>query len=591
MPAIMDLWQLKLYHRRWLVLCLTVITTLAASGFLVGASIYGNLDPIDCVAGAVFVLIMLAGSFNFWLYVLGYSLARTHRTPAELAGSIITTRTAVVMPLYNEDMDRVYLGVRQTWLSMKTAGLDSHCDFYLLCDSTDPGKRSEEDSCYQRLLTCFNSHEANTGRVFLIRRAERTKYKAGNIANFLVNHGGAYEFMLVLDADSLILGDAVKRLIQTMQQRHEIAVLQALIIPVRASTPFARVMQFGNARSLPLFGCGLYWFLGRDSVYWGHNAMIRITPFMAHCNLPIMPGKPPMGGHIMSQDIVEAALLGRAGWGVEWDVHCHGSFDEVPANVLSYAQRDRRWCQGNFQHFWLIFGDRIRWGHRFYFANGIMAYASSVLLLALLTLGSVQGLRGRIYEVEPFMIGTFLAFFLGMFLVPRFLGAWRRVQQGSNVIAETCSTFLEVALSMLISPVLLYLHACFVIGILCRRRVQWKHQSRDPNESLDWKTAVRLFWLPTILGSAWLIIGVQHMPGFLIFLLPILIGWLLSIPVAVLTSRPAVGEFLRHFNLLEDCLSLDERKALGPLAAPHLAAAYNPAPISVARPHPVPKVS
>ena len=63
------------------------------------------------------------------------------------------------------------------------------------------------------------------------------------------------------------------------------------------------------------------------------------------------------------------------------------------ANILTYGKRDRRWCQGNFQHFWLIFGDGVRFGHRLYFANGILAYTSGPLLRLPMTLGLAQGLR------------------------------------------------------------------------------------------------------------------------------------------------------------------------------------------------------
>jgi membrane glycosyltransferase len=204
-------------------------------------------------------------------------------------------------------------------------------------------------------------------RIFLIRRTERGKYKAGNIANFLEQHGGAYDFMLVLDADSVMLGESIKRLILRMQTQANLAILQTIVLPIRAETPLARLMAFGNSRTLPLLALGQYWFYGCDSVYWGHNALIRIAPFMEHCNLPIMPGKPPLGGHIMSQDIVEAALVARAGWAVEWDMEPRGSFDETPANILTYGRRDRRWCQGNLQHFWLIFGDGMKLAHRLYF--------------------------------------------------------------------------------------------------------------------------------------------------------------------------------------------------------------------------------
>ena len=187
-----------------------------------------------------------------------------------------------------------------------------------------------------------------------MRRTNRTNFKAGNIMNFLDQHGDGYDFMLVLDADSVMLGKSIERLIRTLQERPRMGILQTLMIPIRSATPFARAMQYSTARCLPLYAKGMLWFYDRDSVYWGHNALIRVAPFREHCRLPTLPGQPPLGGTIMSQDIVEAAFLGRAGWEVGWIVEGGGSFDELPANILTYGQRDRRWCQGNFQHYRFI---------------------------------------------------------------------------------------------------------------------------------------------------------------------------------------------------------------------------------------------
>lgn len=575
----------------------------------------------------MFLAVTVAGSFNFWLFTIGYILtsggqpaqlnreAREIGTPSQLGdlgggGHEVTSdkaalsRTALVMPIYNEDVKRVSLGIRQTWLSILQAGLGQDCDFFILSDSTEPEICAREDEMMAHLVEEFSpfrgvevallghgtgrsldtlcSVEARGGEpshlgppsaekcdspLFLLRRKERTKYKAGNVADFLERCGWRYDFMVVLDADSVMLGNTIKRLILSLQERPRTAILQTIVLAIRAATPFARMMQFGNARCIPLFSRGMDWFFGPESIYWGHNAIIRIAPFMEHCNLPIMPGKPPLGGHIMSQDIVEAALLGRAGWAVEWDTESRGSYDETPSNILSYGLRDRRWCQGNLQHFWLIFGDRMKLGHRLYFANGIFSYAGSALFLLLTTLAFVQGLRGRFYEITPLLVGGFLAFYLLLLMLPKILGIIHRVRTAGRVVTEVASGLLELVLSTLVSASLVYLHTRFILEILCGRISAWKSPSRNPNESLSWGTASRLLWLPTLLGLGWLVWAWLKTPGFLIYLGPLISGWLLSIPLAVWTSSPRLGAWLERRGLLGSTLTPDEKAELGPLVS------------------------
>jgi membrane glycosyltransferase len=305
---------------------------------------------------------------------------------------------------------------------------------------------------------------------------------------------------------------------------------------VPGDTIFARAMQFTISRSMPLFARGVYWFLGPESVYWGHNALIRVSPFMRHGNVPEMPGTPPRGGTIMSQDIVEAALLGRAGWTVDWDVDSAGSYDEMPANILSYGRRDRRWCQGNFQHFWLIFGGGVRFGHRLYFANGILAYTSGPLLLLLMTLGLVQGLRGRVYEYQQGLLWLFVVPFLIMLLTPKLMGVLDTIRKRRLDWAEALSFALEVPFSLLLAPLLFYLHTTFVLGILRGRVALWISPSRNPGETLPLRTAVQMFWLPGILAVGPTVLAWWFVPSFLVYLLAIIVGWMLAIPLAAGSS-------------------------------------------------------
>ena len=567
--------ELPLAARRGLTAVLTALLVAAACPLLWRCLWAGHLDAIDWVASGLFLIVMAAGALNFWFYVVGFLLLRRRkeggRPAPDTGGAAITTRTALVMPVLNEECDRVEEGLRRIGASLARAGLAPHCEVYLLSDSTDEGIRAGEERLIGRLREESRAGQGldaaplAPGAWHLVRRPDRENFKAGNIAHFLEQHGWAYDFMLVLDADSVMLGQTIKRLIQRLQASPRTALLQNMMVPIRAVTPFARLMQFGILRCLPMYAAGCEWFYGPESVFWGHNALVRVAPFMRHCHLPRMPGRPPLGGTLLSHDIVEAALLGRAGWAVEWDITAGGSYDEIPANLLTYGKRDRRWCQGNFQHFWLIFGDGMKAAHRFYFALGIIAYSVAPMFLLLMGLGFVQGLRGRAYRLDAFAVGWFLTFYLGMLLVPRVLGLRHMLDQGQPFWREVRSSLVELGLNLLVAPSIFYLHVRFVLEVLSGRVVPWQNQSRNPAEGLGWGTAAGLLWPPTVLGLAWLVVARLQTPNFLLCLLPLLAGWIVSIPAAIWSSDPELGAWLARHHLLDDALSDPERTELGPL--------------------------
>ena len=125
------------------------------------------------------------------------------------------------------------------------------------------------------------------GRVFYRWRQHRIKRKSGNVADFCRRWGSNYRYMVVLDADSVMTGDCLARLVRLM--RGESAAGHHPDRPARdraATRVFARVQQFATAVYGPLFTAGLhFWQLG-ESHYWGHNAIIRVAPFMQHCGAP-----------------------------------------------------------------------------------------------------------------------------------------------------------------------------------------------------------------------------------------------------------------------------------------------------------------
>ena len=158
----------------------------------------------------------------------------------------------------------------------------------------------------------------------------------------------------------------------------------------------------------PVFTAGLhYWQLG-ESHYWGHNAIIRVAPFMKHCALGRLRGRGALSGEILSHDFVEAALMRRAGWSVWIAYDLPGSFEEMPPNLLDELARDHRWCQGNLMNMRLFLMKGLHPAHRAVFMTGVMAYLSAPLwflsLILATALVAVQTLSVPQYFVQPFQL-------------------------------------------------------------------------------------------------------------------------------------------------------------------------------------------
>ena len=191
-----------------------------------------------------------------------------------------------------------------------------------------------------------------SGRLFYRRRSDNVGRKAGNLAEFVRNWGGAYDYMIVLDADSIMSGQALVALAQLMDAHPEVGIIQALPLlagarhAVRTRCCSSRCGSTGrcSAERPRLLAARREQLLGpqRDPA----PARVRAST----AALPRLPGSPPFGGEIMSHDIVEAAFMRRAGYKVWLVPDITGSWEEVPSNVIDYAARDRRWAQGNLQH-------------------------------------------------------------------------------------------------------------------------------------------------------------------------------------------------------------------------------------------------
>ncbi|HEX7054986.1 MAG TPA: glucans biosynthesis glucosyltransferase MdoH [Burkholderiales bacterium] len=553
--------------RRTLLVGLVLAQTTCAAYFMAGALPYQGRGPLEAALLAVFTLLFAWLSAGFWTALLGawvllrgrdrYAISASGMPAAPLDPA---ARTAIVMPICNESVARVFAGLRATYRSLERTGELARFDFFVLSDSGDPDARVAEtrawlDAC--RELGAF-------GRLFYRWRRVRLKKKAGNIGDFCRRWGRAYRYMVVLDADSVMSGDCLVALVRLMEANPDAGIIQTAPRAAGRRTFYARMQQFAGRVYGPLFIAGMhFWELG-EAHYWGHNAIIRVAPFMRHCALGRLRGRGPLAGEILSHDFVEAALMRRAGWGVWLAYDLPGSYEEIPPNLVDELARDRRWCLGNLINGRFLVARGMSPAQRAVFATGIMAYVSAPLWFLLLLLGTAMvALRALVppaYFVEPrqlfplwpqwhleWAIGLLSATALLLFL-PKVIGVAlalaREPERYGGRLALCASALLETVLSALLAPIRMLFHTQFVLGALTGLGTPWRSPPREDAET-GWHEALRRHGWQTLLGVLWAA-GVHALdPQFLWWLVPVVGALLLSIPISVLTSRVALGCRLR----------------------------------------------
>src|SRR6202142_3758341 len=335
---------------------------------------------------ALFVILFLFiavgamhGVYGFFLRMFGTQW-RITRLKNYRDQDIAGISTAVVFPIHNEDIVRVYEGLRATYESLQKTGQLERFDFFILSDSTDPDKRVEEERRWCDLIRALDA----LGKIYYRRRLDNEGRKSGNVRDFLNAWGRRYRYFMVCDADSVMRGETLVDLVKLMETHPDVGLIQTVPAVVNAETLFGRIQQFANRLYAPLFIAGLnYWALDLGN-YWGHNALIRTEPFMQYCDLPQLPGRKPFGGQILSHDFVEAALLLRENWEAWFAYDLEGSYEEAPPAMIENARRERRWCQGNLQHGLVLFAKGLRGVSRLHLILGICGYLAGPLWLAFL---------------------------------------------------------------------------------------------------------------------------------------------------------------------------------------------------------------
>jgi membrane glycosyltransferase len=525
--------------RRALLIGLTLALTAAAGWRMAEILRPGGLGLADLGMLALFCILFAWIAFAFLSGLAGLVLTWRAAGARWRPRPVILTRTALLAPVYNEDPHRVLAGLEAIHEDLVACGVAELYDIFVLSDTRDPDIARDEASGVLRL-------RARTGapdRFFYRRRALNRDRKAGNIAEWVTACGADYEGMVILDADSLMSGDTLVRLTAELERDPKAGLIQTLPTIINGSTLFARMQQFAGRLYGPMVARGQAWWSGAEGNYWGHNAIIRTRAFAACAGLPHIEGGKPFGGHILSHDFVEAALLRRGGWAVRMAAHLDGSYEETPPSLVDMAVRDRRWCQGNLQHSAVLPARGLHWVSRLHMARGILSYATSPLWLGFLILGGVVWAEQRHAPgVDPSAALALFGVTMAMLMAPKAMaaamalsraGARRAYGGAARLLAGVVA---ELALSSLMAASMMLMQSRAVVDVLLGRDSGWNAQTRD-DPQISLADAWRRHRRHTATGLAWVVAAGLLDPMLLAWTSPLALGLVFSAPLTVWTSR------------------------------------------------------
>ena len=557
--------------RRLLVIGGAALLTLAAAREMYFVLNGAGPSVLGIVVLALFVVLFAWIALAFTSALAGFVSLLSHGGMGlglRRAGALPTlaSRTALLLPTYNEDPARVMAGLQAMHESLRDTGRIAQFDIFILSDTNLAEIWIAEEAAFLALRG-----RVGAAGLYYRRRARNTERKAGNIAEWVRRFGSAYPQMMTLDADSVMEGASIVRLAGAMEAHPGVGLIQTLPVIVGGRTLFARMQQFAGRLYGPMIAHGIAWWHGSEGNYWGHNAIIRTRAFADAAGLPALPGRKPFGGHILSHDFVEAALLRRAGWAIHMVPGLPGSYEESPPSLTDIAIRDRRWCQGNLQHAGVLPARGLHWVSRLHLLMGIGSYVTSPLWLIFLLCGIAISLQSRFVrpayfgatkslfpdwpQVDPVLARFVFLLTMSILLAPKLL-AWvallfdRTARRGAGgALRALISVLIETLIGGLIAPVAMLIQTVAVAGILAGRDSGWNAQRRGGGR-VPLREVWRAYWFYTLFGlilagTAWAV-----SPSLFLWMTPVLLGLTLAVPLAGLTADRAPGRLLWQLGLL-----------------------------------------
>ncbi|WP_048810251.1 glucans biosynthesis glucosyltransferase MdoH [Candidatus Methylacidiphilum infernorum] len=565
-------WESTALRRRFLLFLLVVVPTVIASEFMAEILPYKGSQLLEQAIIVVFGILFGWISVGLWTAIAGFMVLI--RTRPSFSETLLDTKVcpfsagmkvAVVMPVYCEEPRRFCSGIEAMYRSIEERGKIEFFDFFILSDSDNPDSQVEEEISWANLCRKLGG----VGKIFYRIRKVRLKKKSGNIAEFCRRWGSYYKYMIVLDADSLMGGKTLVRLVEIMESHPEVGLIQTVPKAISSRSLYARIEQFSSHLLGSLFAAGIYYWQLGDGQYWGHNAIIRVEPFMKYCGLPKLSTVLPWGGEILSHDFVESALLRKSGYSVWLAYDLEESYEEIPPTLIDSLKRDRRWCQGNLQHLRLIFSKGLFVFNRFLFLNGVMAYGSAFLWGSFLVLTTLEMLINRLIVPNYFPYGLSLfprwpvfhfqwavllfSVTLLILFLPKLLGVIliclrKELNQFGGLKALLSSVFLEILFSTVTAPIKAHFHGLFITAAFLGKKVSWGKQLRQGAE-ISWKEGFYHFFPATVTGVGLGVGSYLLSPSSFWWLIPLVFSLSLSIPLSVISSRVLWGEKAKEMRL------------------------------------------
>jgi membrane glycosyltransferase len=546
----------SLAGRQALFFTLIGLTILGLTWLCALALSAGGFGVLDAALTGMFAVTLPWTVISFWNATIGLLIMRLARDPVAavnpVAGRVrgdepITASTAILVCIRNEPPERVirHLAPMLEGLAAKGAGERFH--LYVLSDTGEDAIAAAEEARFAELAQAWRGRFAIDYR----RRARNIAFKAGNIREFCERWGSRHEFALVLDADSIMTADAILRLVRIMQMEPRLGILQSLVIGMPSTSAFARLFQFGMRLSMRSYTIGSAWWQGDCGPYWGHNALVRLAPFMRHCDLPMMPEGALVSGHVLSHDQIEAVLMRRSGYEVRVLAEEGGSFEQNPPTLIEFIRRDLRWCQGNMQYWHFLVMGGLRPVSRYQLAFAILMFVSSPAWMGLLLLGTLMlaAAGSAAAFIRPDTGFALFVTVLIMWFAPNIATAidvltrpkLRRAFGGG--IRFTLSAVAQSLFVLLLLPIMWFGHTLFLARLFLGRSIGWAAQARD-DHAVPLGLAISQLWPQSLLGLGCMLLLAWRVPSAIPYASFIAGGLVLSVPFAVVTAAPRLGRAL-----------------------------------------------
>ena len=577
--------EAKLPLRRALVIALNLASMAALAWAMSRVLGRDGWQPPEIAFMAIYLIGLPWTLLGFWNSVIGFVILRLSQDPVGYtnpamrntpAHGPITTRTAICLCVRNEDVGAAFGRLATMIESLASTGEGRHFDFHVLSDTSRPEVAEAEE-----MMTLALQARFPFAGVRYRRRELNTGYKAGNLEEFARRCRKDYQHMIVLDADSVMSGRAMLRLVRAMQANPELGILQTLVVGRPSESAFTRIFQFGMRHGMRAQTTGSAWWQGSSGPYWGHNAIIRIAPFVDHCALPPIPGKGPLRGPVLSHDQVEAALMRGAGWHVRVIPDEMESWEENPTNLPDFIKRDLRWCNGNLQYIHLMTMPGLIGMGWFQLVNAIAMYVGAPMNFIMLLSGLTIAVLPHPPNLATSMAFGLYAIALLLGFAPRLLGVLdivlsgrARLYGGARKIILGCA--LDWSFSMLIGPIMMLAQTVFIGGLAFGRRVIWDAQNRA-DRSVSLKEALHGLWPQLGFGLVSATVLAVFMPIALLWAGLTVLPCLLAAPFACITSSRRLGRAMTGARL---CAIPDEFEPAweigGPVHRPAVAGAGAP---------------